>query len=75
MRLLGDGYSHTLAVEHTGVALANPESLVETGLMLGSGAGAVAPWRGRLGDQPVRLEQERIDFGQVVLAVDGCSVG
>jgi hypothetical protein len=30
---------------------------------------------GRLGDQPVRLEQERIDFGQVVLAVDGCSVG
>jgi hypothetical protein len=29
---------------------------------------------GRLGDQPVRLEQERIDFGQVLLAVDACSV-
>jgi hypothetical protein len=31
-------------------------------------------WR-RLGDQPVRLEQERIDFGQVVQAVDACRVG
>jgi hypothetical protein len=29
---------------------------------------------GRLGDQPVTLEQERIDFGQVLLAVDACSV-
>jgi len=30
---------------------------------------------GRLLDQPVRLEQERIDFGRVVMAVDSCLVG
>jgi len=30
---------------------------------------------GRLLDQPVRLEQERIDFGRVVMAVGSCLVG
>jgi len=30
---------------------------------------------GRLLDQPVRLEQERIDFGRVVMALDSCLVG
>jgi hypothetical protein len=30
---------------------------------------------GRLGDQPVRLEQERIDFDQVVRAVGTCRMG